>query len=68
MFLKNVDTEKVLVSNKISLGEKDYKHFIDYRHNDNKVKPLHIFPKTSIYVKSYDGQTNFMVMNQRFLR
>ena len=26
--------------------------------NDNKVKPLHIIlPKTSAYVKSYDGQT-----------
>ena len=63
MFLKNVNIEKVLVSNKISFGEKDYKHFIGYWHNDNKVKPLHIFPKTSTYVKSYDGQTNFVVMN-----
>ena len=30
-------------------------------HNDNKVKPLHImFPKTSVYVKRYDGQTKWM--------
>ena len=29
-------------------------------HNDHKVKPLHILvPKTSAYVKSYDGQTNW---------
>ena len=30
-------------------------------HNDKKVKPLHIMlPKTSAYVKSYDGQTKWM--------
>ena len=55
---KDVDTEKVLVSKKISSGEKNYKYFIGYLYNDHKVKPLHIMlPKTSAYVKSYDGQT-----------
>ena len=30
-------------------------------YNDHKVKPLHIMlPKTSAYVKSYDGQTKWM--------
>ena len=30
-------------------------------YNDHKVKPLHIiFPKTSAYVKRYDGQTKWM--------
>ena len=30
-------------------------------YNDHKVKPLHItLPKTSTYVKSYDGQTKWM--------
>ena len=53
--------DKVLVSNKISFGEKNYKYFIGYLYNDNKVKPLHIMlPKTSAYVKSYDGQTKWM--------
>ena len=29
-------------------------------HNDHKVKPLHIMlPKSSAYVKSYDGQTKW---------
>ena len=61
IFLKDVDIEKVLVSNKISFGEKNYKYFIGYLYNDNKVKPLHIMlPKTSAYVKSYDGQTKWM--------
>ena len=59
--LRDVDIQKVLVSNKISFGEKNYKHFIGYLHNDYKVKPLHIMlPKTSAYVKGYDEQTKWM--------
>ena len=41
--------------------KKNYKYFIGYLHNDNKVKPLHIMhSKTCTYVKSYDGQTRWM--------
>ena len=55
------DIEKVLISNNISLGGKNYNHFIGYLYNDNKVRPLHtMFPTTSAYVKSYDGETNWM--------
>ena len=58
IFLKDIDIEKVLVSNKISFGEKIYKYFIGYMYIDNKSKPLHIvLTKTSTFVKSYDGQT-----------
>ena len=61
ILLKDVDIEKVLVSNKISFGGKDYNYFIGYLYNDNNVKPLHIMlPKTSAHVKRYDGQTNWM--------
>ena len=61
IFLGDVDIEKVLVSNKISFGERNYKYFIGYLYNDNKAKPLHIMlPKTSAYVKSCDGQTKWM--------
>ena len=57
----DVDIKNVLVSNKISFGEKNYKYFIGYLYNDNKVQTLHIMlPKTSAYVKSYDGQTKWM--------
>ena len=38
----DVDIEKVLVPNKISFDEKNYKYFIGYLYHDNKVKPLHI--------------------------
>ena len=41
-FLKDVDIEEVLVSNKIFFGEKNYKYFIGYLYIDNKVKPLNI--------------------------
>ena len=34
--LKDVDIEKVLVSNKICSGEKNYKYFVGYLYNDNK--------------------------------
>ena len=58
IFLREVDIEKVLVSNKISFGKK---YFISYLYNGNKVKPLNtMLPKTSAYVKCYDGQTKWM--------
>ena len=38
--LRNVDIEKVLVSSKISVGEKIYKNFIGYLYNGGKVKPV----------------------------
>ena len=54
-------SEKVLVSSKIFSGEKNYKCFIDYFHNDHKFKPLCIMlPKTRVYVNSYDVQTKWM--------
>ena len=41
--------------------EKNYKPFIGYLYNDDKVKPLHLMlPTTSAYVKSNDGQTECM--------
>ena len=60
LFLKNVDIEKILVSNKISFGEENYKYSIGYLYNDNKVKPLHIMLPKIADVKSYDGQTKWM--------
>ena len=39
IYLKDVDIEKVLVSNKIYFDEKNYKYFSGYLYNDNKVNP-----------------------------
>ena len=62
IFLRDVNIENVLVSNKISFSEKNYKYFISYLYDDYKFKPLHIMlPKTKAYVKSYDGQTEWMI-------
>ena len=53
-FKKDVDIEKVLVSNKMSSGKKIYNYFIGYLHDDYKVILLHIMlPKESACVKSY---------------
>ena len=41
-FSNDAGIEKILVSNKISSGEKNCKYFIDYLYNDHKVKALHI--------------------------
>ena len=38
-----------------------FKYYIGYLYNDDKVNPLHIMlPKTTTYVKSYDGKTKWM--------
>ena len=70
--LRDVDIEKVLVSKKISFGEKSYKYIIGYLHNDEKIKPLHIkLSKTSAYAKGNDGQTewiNFLIEDNELLK
>ena len=48
VFFGDVDIENVLVSKKISFGEKNYKYFIGYLYDNHKVKPLHkMLSKTS---------------------
>ena len=61
IFLGDKDIEKVLVSNKIYFGEKNYKYFTGYLYHNRKVKALHIMlRKTTAYVKCCDGQTKRM--------
>ena len=51
----------MLVSSKISSGEKSCKYFIGCLYDDYKIKPLHIMLlKTSPNVKHYDSQTKWM--------
>ena len=48
--LRDIEIEKVLVSNKISFGEKNYKYLMINLYNDDKFKSLHIMlPETSAY-------------------
>ena len=45
----------------VSPGEKHYIYFIGYKNNDYGIKISGIIlPKTSAYVKSYDGETEWM--------
>ena len=47
-FLKDVDIDKILESNKISSDEKIYMYFIGYLYNDKEVKLSDIMlPKTN---------------------
>ena len=56
-----LDIGKLLVSIKISFGEKNYNYFVGCVYNDNRIKPLHIMLlKTNAHVKSYDGQIKWM--------
>ena len=50
------------MSNKFSLSEKNYKHFIGCLYNDHKVTPLHIMlPKTSAYVNLMMDKLNGLI-------
>ena len=50
-----MDIINLLISNKISSSKKSYECFNGYA-NEYKTKPFTIIlPKTSTYVKSYDG-------------
>ena len=50
-FFKDVDIDKILISNKTSSGEKNYKRFIGYLDDDYKIISLHIMiPKMSTYI------------------
>ena len=60
IFWGNVDIEKVFVSNTISFSEKNYKYFIGYLHNDNKVKPLHIMLPKAFWLCKKLSWTNKM--------
>ena len=56
VFLEDVNIKNVLVSSKISAGERSYKYFIGCLYNENKINLLLIMlAKIRAYVKSYDG-------------
>ena len=43
------------------LIKKNYKYFFIYLYGGSNVRPLNvILPRTSSYVKSYDGQTKYI--------
>ena len=62
--IRNIDINKIVVSNKISFGKKAFKHFIGYK-DGKKIKPLCIFlPKMSAYRKDFD-ETRYVFFDKR---
>ena len=56
-----MDSHNVSIFNMISSGKKNHEDFIGYMNDDYKNKTLHIMlPKTSSYVKGYDGETKWI--------
>ena len=52
--IKNININKIIVSNKFSFGKKGFKYFIGYE-DANKIRPLCIFlPKMSAYRRDFD--------------
>ena len=61
--LEDNDTKKYryLTCNMTSSCEKNYKHFINYKDDDHRIKPLRIMLlRTSAYVKCCNGETKWM--------
>ena len=57
--MKNIDINKIVVSNKIFFGKKGLRYFVGYK-DSKKIIPLCIFlPKMTAYRKDFD-QAKFM--------
>ena len=54
IFIKNININKIVVSNKVSFGKKGFKYLIGYE-DAEEIKPLCIFlSKMSAYRKDFD--------------
>ena len=56
----DIEIENIVISNKICCAGKSYKYFIGYIDYYNIKSFSIILPKTSAYVRSYDGGTKCM--------
>ena len=57
--MKNIDINKIVVSNKIFFGKKGLRYFVGYK-DSKKIIPICIFlPKMTAYRKDFD-QAKFM--------
>ena len=65
--IKNIDINKLVVSNKFPFGKQDFKYFIGYKDN-KEIRALCIFfPEMSIY-KRYSDKTKcmyFMIKDEK---
>ena len=69
--IDDVDTDQILISNKIASGRKGYEDFTGYKDDDYEIKLLcMIFPKLTEYLKSVDETKHmyFLIKNDVLLR
>ena len=60
-FKKDLDIDNILIYDRVSFRDKNYKYFIGYMDDNYKIKRLRImFRKTNVYVKTYDGKTKWI--------
>ena len=68
--IKNIDINKIVVSNKVSFGKKGFKYSIGYK-DAKKIRPLCIFlPKTSAYRKDFEENKciSFLIKDDELLK
>ena len=62
--MKNIDINKIVVSEKVFFGKKSFKYFTGYK-DARKIRPICIFlPKISVYRRDSDG-TKYMFFDKR---
>ena len=52
--IKNIDINKIVVSNKFPFGKQDFKHFVGYKDNKEIRSLCMFFPEMSIYKRYFD--------------
>ena len=68
--IKNVDINKIIVSNKVIFGKKNFKYFIVYE-DTKKIRPFYMFlPKMSAYRRVFDETkyVSFLIKDDELLK
>ena len=59
--IKNIDVNKIVLSNKVSFGKKGFRYFIGYK-DAKKIRLLYIFlPKITAYRRDF-GETKYIYL------
>ena len=63
--IKNVDIGKIVVSNQVTFGKIEFKHFIGYK-DAIKIKPLCVFlTKMTAYKREFDETKIYVFFDKR---
>ena len=67
--INNIDVNKIVVSNKASLGKNDFKYCISYK-DAKKISLWIILPKISAYRRDFDKTkcTSFLIKDEKILK